>query len=215
MTHNNNSRHINLYHICTWQPASRCGNCELAGKLKCRLSLAAQIRFIGLFLIPAAPAIAGVILGGYGWYLFGWLGFALLNFTFWEARVLCSHCPFWAEERTVLRCLANSGVPKFYRFHPEPLNRLEKAQVILIFLILVGYPFPFLILGGQWELLAVTVVGVALFAWMISTHVCSQCVNFSCPVNRVPRKVRDGYLHRNPVIREAWEQTGYLLDERA
>jgi hypothetical protein len=39
------------------------------------------------------------------------------------------------------------------------------------------------------------------------------CIDFSCPVNAVPQSVVDAYLRRNPVMREAWEASGYRLGE--
>ena len=203
----------NPYSICTWQPVSECKNCTIAGNLKCRFNWGDQLHFVGIFLTFAIPAIIGVLLGGYGWYLLGWLLFAIVNFTFWEARVLCSHCPFYAEKASTLHCLANSGTPKVYQYHPEPMSKLEKVQLIVIFVILIGYPFPFLILGGQFILAVLAAWGAIMFFWTLYHTTCSKCVNFSCPLNRVPKPIVDTYLEKNSVMREAWERTGYKLGD--
>jgi hypothetical protein len=39
-------------------------------------------------------------------------------------------------------------------------------------------------------------------------------VNFSCPLNDVPKEVVDAYLERNPVMQRAWEESGYRLGEQ-
>jgi hypothetical protein len=38
-------------------------------------------------------------------------------------------------------------------------------------------------------------------------------VNFSCPLNVVPKEVVDEYLRRNPVMRRAWLAHGWHLEE--
>ena len=177
------------------------------------MNIKAQIAFIALFACFAVPAIIGMVLGGYGWFLSGWFIFMLLNFFIWEARVLCSHCPFWAEKGHVLHCLANSGVIKLFRFHPEPISRWEKMQFISIIIILIGYPFPFILAGAQYIIAGITLTGAILFAWAVYTHSCSRCINFSCVFNHVPGYVVDLYLDKNPVMKKAWEEAGYKAAE--
>jgi len=56
-------------------------------------------------------------------------------------------------------------------------------------------------------------VMAALFWVLIMFYAfCSQCVNFSCPLNIVPKSMVDEYLKRNPVMRDAWVKSGYRLD---
>ena len=43
-----------------------------------------------------------------------------------EIRVLCSHCPYYAEEGRILHCLANHGTIKLWKYHPEPMRFWEK-----------------------------------------------------------------------------------------
>ncbi|MDA3917214.1 MAG: hypothetical protein PF690_09600 [Deltaproteobacteria bacterium] len=38
----------------------------------------------------------------------------------------------------------------------------------------------------------------------LSTFLCSQCMNFACPMNRVKDEVRRDFLKRNPIIAKAW-----------
>jgi hypothetical protein len=91
------------------------------------------------------------------------------------------------------------------------MRRAEKTQIIIIFIILVGYPFPFLILGGQFIFAGLAAWGILMFFWTLQKYTCSRCVNFSCPLNRVPKAVVDKYLEKNPVMKEAWERSGYKL----
>jgi hypothetical protein len=197
--------------LCTWRPISDCQDCGLAADLMCRFERGDLIGFLLAFLPFGAAVIAGMMMGGFGWYLVGWVVFLFFFFFVWEARVLCSHCPYWAGEGRVLRCHANYGVIKLWRYRPEPMSRSEKIQSMIGFAILGGFPFPFLLLGGQYVLALVAFLSGLSFAFNLRKHGCTRCVNFSCPINAVPKEVVDQYLRRNPIMRAAWESSGYRL----
>jgi hypothetical protein len=203
----------NPYDICTWRPVSACEGCPLGARLKCRFRAGDLLHFLALFGGFAIPAVVGVIRGGYGWYLLGWLGFGLFFFELWEIRILCSHCPYYAEQGHTLHCIANYGSLKVWKYHPEPMSRSEKIQIWIGFAILAGYPFPFLLLGGEVLLALLALWGVGLFFWTLRKYTCAQCVNFSCPLNAVPKEIVDEYLRRNPTMRQAWEAHGWRLEE--
>jgi hypothetical protein len=44
-------------------------------------------------------------------------------------------------------------------------------------------------------------------------YTCSKCVNFSCLLNRVPKEVVHEYLKHNPVIRKAWGESGWEMED--
>jgi len=198
----------NPHTICTWQPASECAGCPLGERLKCRFDRGDLLHFLGLAVGFALPAIIGVMRGGYGWYLLGWAAFCLVFFELWEIRILCSHCPYYAEEGPVLHCIANYGSLKLWKYHPKPMSTWEKMQLFIGFAILVGYPFPFLILGRQYALAGVALWAGVMGFWTLHKYTCSQCVNFSCPLNSVPREIVDAYLERNPTMKKGWEESG-------
>ena len=72
-------------------------------------------------------------------------------------------------------------------------------------------------LYGKVALLAIAgFEGVLILAFIalnycLNVYVCRKCVNFSCPWNRVEKTIVDEYLRQNPVMREAWEKTGYKI----
>jgi hypothetical protein len=164
-----------------------------------------------MFVTFAIPAFIGVIRGGYGWYLLGWVAFWLIFFELWEIRILCSHCPYYAECGKTLHCIANYGSLKVWDYHPEPMSASEKVQLWIGFAILCGYPFPFMLLGGQILWAIVALWGCVMFFWTLRKYTCSQCVNFSCPLNSVPKEIVDAYLARNPVMQQAWEERGWSI----
>ncbi|HEC23748.1 MAG TPA: hypothetical protein ENI95_12620 [Chloroflexi bacterium] len=200
----------NPYGLCTWQPASACNGCSLSDDLDCRFKWGDLGYFMATFMPVGIPGVIGMIRAGFGWYLLGWLGYALFFFTVWEARVLCSHCPYYAEAGAILHCHANHGTPKIWRYRPEPMSTAEKVQFLVGTAILLGFPFPFLILGGAFGMALIVAAGVVSFIWSLKRQLCSRCVNFSCPLNSVPEEIVDEYLRRNPVMREAWEKSGWV-----
>ena len=202
----------NPYDICTWDPNADCVNCHNEKLLNCRMNYRELIHFVLLTFNLFIPAVIGMVLGGYAIYLIGYAAFWVFFFGFFETRILCSHCPFYAERGFTLHCLANYGLPKFWKYHPEPMNLFEKVSLAIGIAILFGYPLPFLILGAQFVLLALTCYAGVLWLFVMQKGVCSKCVNFSCPLNRVPKKIVDNYLQRNPTMRQAWEAKGYKLD---
>ena len=207
------ARPNNPYDICTWRPEAECAGCSLDDYLKCRFHRRHLLHFLGTFLVFAVPALTGVIRSGYGGYLLGWVAFCLVFFELWEIRILCSHCPYYAERGTTLHCIANYGSLKVWDYHPEPMSRSEKIQLWIGFGILGGYPFPFMLLGGRTLWALVALVGLVLFFWALRRYTCSRCVNFSCPLNSVPQEIVDAYLARNPVMRQAWEDSGWTMGE--
>jgi len=55
-------------------------------------------------------------------------------------------------------------------------------------------------------------VSLASGVYGVRRTACNRCLNFSCPMNVVPKPAVDGYLPRNPEMRSAWEESGYQLD---
>jgi hypothetical protein len=54
-----------------------------------------------------------------------------------------------------------------------------------------------------------SIIGGNVFFFGLITRICISCVNFSCPLNRVPKRLVGMYLKRNPIMKEAWENKGY------
>jgi hypothetical protein len=199
--------------LCTHRAAEECAGCDVSGDLMCRFETGDLASFLLGFLPFGIAVVAGMIRGGYGWWLLGWLAIWLLFFFVLEGRMLCSHCPYWAEESRVLHCHANYGVIKLWKFRPGPMSRLEKVLFGAGAAVFGFYPVVFLILGGQWLLLVIALTAIASSGLNLRKNVCVRCINFSCPANAVPKSLVDAYLLRNPVMRRAWEANGYALGE--
>ena len=183
--------------FCTNQPEMFCGNCSLSNNLMCRYDRRDTLHFFVLILPFFVASIGGMIKAGYGWWLFGWLAYMLFFFFVWEARVLCSHCPYWAEDSRILHCHANYGVIKIWRFHPEPMSKSERIQFIIGVSIFLIYPLVFCILGGQYLIAGIGFASAINFGYLLYRNICSRCVNFSCPLNNVPSELIKAYQEQN------------------
>lgn len=180
-----------------------CDNCTLSETLHCHFTLKDLIHFI----LIASPSF---LLGGAGiyhksgWWLFPWLIIIIGYFGFIEIRVMCSHCPHYAEEGSSLKCWANYGSPKIWKYRPGPMTFWEKVIFFAGFVLVWGYPLFFLISDFHLFLLIVYLITVASFFTTLRMFLCSQCMNFACPLNTVKNEVRKDFFERNPKIDKAW-----------
>ncbi|MGC9516721.1 MAG: hypothetical protein ACP5C3_03370 [Methanomicrobiales archaeon] len=178
--------------------------------------------------------LLGTLLIGYltsmWWPLIAYIAFYPIFLGIFEIRFLCSHCPYYSEEGNVLHCLANHGSLKIWKYQPGPMNSVERGLMYLTFAIILvimpgaiyGYLL-WIILANLFlygNLVLIMVVGLAIITiaaelgWLfvMYNYLCSKCVNFSCPFNRVSKKRVDEYLKKNKVMRQAWKDSGYKID---
>jgi len=220
----------NPYHLCTLDPNSACETCENNTVLDCKLNRKQTmvtttliysfiiVSLLGLYIVCSITQL---------WLLFIVFGvFVPLFFLLIEPRITCSHCPYYAEKRVRFNCPGNMLTPKLWKYHPEPMNKYEQAGTLVGFILFGAYPI-FLELYGIWVLygegltitdlqllellvilLATIVLISALYAVFLFVY-CKKCVNFSCQFNKVPKAVAHRYIKANPVMKEAWEKSGY------
>jgi hypothetical protein len=188
--------------------AAACEGCPLQSRLQCHFSGRELVRFFGIAFPP-------FILGGIGiarvnaWLLLPWIGLAIAYFGFVEIRVMCSHCPHYAEPGSkALQCWANYGSPKLWKYRPGPMTRGEKLVFFAGLVVIAGYPLAFLVGTAQWALLAIFGVTVAVMGTLMGRLMCAHCMNFACPFNGVDRTTRAAFFARNPVVAQAWKGEG-------
>ena len=180
-----------------------CDNCTVNSGLHCHFTLKDLIHFYVIVAPSFLLGGAGIYHVG-GWWLIPWLIIVIGFFGFVEIRVLCSHCPHYAEEGSSLKCWANYGSPKIWKYRPGPMTFLEKAVFFAGFALVWGYPLIFLVADFQLFLLIVYPLTVAGFFMTLRTFLCSQCMNFACPLNTVKDEVRRDFFERNPDVAKAW-----------
>ena len=181
-----------------------CDECVIKGKIHCHFRLKDWIHFLMIAFPPFLLGGAGIN-NADSWLLVPWILFVIAFFGFIEIRVMCSHCPHYAEALTSLKCWANYGSPKLWKYRPGRMSLIEKTVFFSGFAIVWGYPLLFLILGKQLFLLLVYSMTTIGFFLTLINFMCSQCMNFACPLNNVDEKVRNQFFDKNPGVAEAWE----------
>jgi len=187
--------------------SANCDGCPVAKDVHCHFTS----RDLTAFLFLVLP---GFSVGGAGvyrinpWWLLPWAIIAFGFFGFVEIRVMCSHCPHYAEPGKCLQCWANYGSPRLWKYRPGPMVAAEKAVFIAGLVLVFGYPLIFLLIGLQWLLLAIYILTVVGFFMTLRRSYCSQCMNFACPFNIVEGGVRAEFFKRNQTIAQAWGKTG-------
>jgi len=219
---------------CTFRDEAQSGECGLNNSLGCRYSKR-DFWFFTLNQIPLAiMALFSLVymglLAGSWWALIIYVIVALSFFGLGlETRVLCSHCPYWTNDGKLLNCWAYSNTYKLWRYRPEPMNTLEKAILVSLFTFLSIFPvimtsygiwlvtassssINLFMLLGVIGITAGTLLAGMQFFYILQSHFCCRCVNFSCPLNRVSAEIIKAFLDRNPVMKEAFEKSGYKLN---
>ena len=206
----------NPHGLCTWEGTKHCDGCGLNGRLHCHLDKKYAIMFGIPFFAFAVAALSGIIMVGFPANvitLAAWFGYMIFFFVAWEPRMLCSHCPFYAEGNTnTLHCSINYGFRKTAKYNPYPLTRSEKAQFVIGANIMLAIPLIVLAWGQQWLALVFSIAGIVTWYIVLQTKICVDCVNFSCPFNKVDKETRDAFLKRNPVMLDAWKERGYEIN---
>ena len=182
-----------------------CDDCAIENNLHCHFRLRDLIHFLLIAFPPFLLGGAGIY-HVTGWWLIPWIIFIIAFFGFIEIRVMCSHCPHYAESVTSLKCWANYGSPKLWKYRPGPMTIIEKIIFFIGFAVVWGYPLLFLILYRQFFLLIVYLLTTGGFFMTLKIFMCSQCMNFACPLNSVDKKIRNQFFDKNPSVAKAWRK---------
>ena len=181
-----------------------CEDCAVRETVHCHFRPRDLIHFWCIVLPGFLVGGAGVYHVS-GWFLGLWIALIIGYFGFLEIRVMCSHCPHYAEPGNTLKCWANYGSPKLWKYRPVPMTFMEKLLFLGGFALIWGYPLVFLVMSKQWFLLIVYATSTAGFFMTLKLFLCSQCMNFACPLNSVNQDIRQEFLKRNPVVARGWE----------
>ncbi len=183
-----------------------CSNCNVKTAVFCHFNIKLLIRF----LIIAVPCfiIAGIGICQLNYILMiPWIAFILLYFGLIEIRVMCSHCPHYAEPGTkTLTCWANYGSPKIWRYRPGPMSLSEKIVFFSGIVMIAMHPIIIMIITKQIIILSVFVLYIMIGCFLIHNYMCKKCMNIACPFNSISSETRDKFLKHNSIIREAWNK---------
>lgn len=177
--------------------SEKCDGCAARDGLTCHFGAKHLLRFFAIVFPPIIAAGIGIASMN-PWLLAPWIGFFLFFFGFAEIRALCSHCPHYAETETrTLRCWANYGSPKIWKYRPGPMTVGDRAVFFGGAFFILAYPTVFIILGSRWIQLGVFAALVVLAAVAMSATMCSRCINLACPFNKVNGATKERFIELN------------------
>lgn len=214
--------------ICLADDHANCDECELNGLVLCHFSKEFANKFLlGNIIYRAIATLIAIVAGaltGLWWIAPVYLITVLVTFLIIEPRLLCCHCPQYAKEGRLLKCWALQGMPKLWRYRPEPINSTEKMLMLLIggFIdlfpfIAVAVGFISIFTGGVaaafsnyifWLLIALTTMFTILvwyFDKFLRGGACKKCLNFSCAMNKTPDDIQKKFFQKSPTMRDAWK----------
>jgi len=183
-----------------------CQDCDVKNAVNCHFNKRQLTTFL-LFSLPI------MLLGSFGAYVYSiwavvvqWMLY-FVYFGFIEIRTMCSHCPHYGEPSIKsLKCWANYGAPKLWKYRPGPMSYWEKFVFLMGMATIVLFPLVMTILAASY-IIAGVYFAVVIFGYiMLETHLCNHCFNFACPLNRVKRDIRRKFRSKNPSIKDAWDK---------
>lgn len=183
--------------------ATSCVDCPVSAKVHCHFRLKELIHFL-LISFPGFIIGGAVIFAFNQWLIAMYITIIVGFFGFVEIRVMCSHCPHYAEKSSTLGCWANHGSPKLWKYRPGPMTTSEILVFFAGFVICWAFPLPFFFLTKAWLLLLLYILTNAAFFMTLKLFLCSKCMNFACPLNGVDPAARELFFQRNPSVAEHW-----------
>jgi hypothetical protein len=182
---------------------SSCEDCPLLDSLHCHFKGVDLAKFLTVVFPAFIIGCVGVYLSGI-WFFIPWIALILIYFGLIEIRVMCSHCPHYAETGSTLKCWANYGMPKLWRYRPGPMSGMEKVIFLAGLLLIFGYPLVLFGVISNWFLAVLYGLSMVGAYFYMRRSMCSQCMNFACPLNLVDEDRREAFFKRNPNIAVAW-----------
>lgn len=175
-----------------------CEDCEAGKTVICHFNLKLLMRFL-LFAIPSfIIAIIGILLNHW-LFLVPWVASVLLYFGLVEIRVMCSHCPHYAESETkTLKCWANYGSPKIWKYRPGPMSVAEKIVFFAGLIVVFFYPTVIMLISAQYILTAIYLVYTSAAFYLMKRFMCTRCMNFACPLNATDKNAEESFKRNNP-----------------
>ena len=191
-------------HTCS---SESCEGCDVATKLVCHYN----IKQLLLFFVLAIPVFLseGYLTYQFNLFVFiGWIVFIMAFFGLIEIRVMCSHCPHYAEpDLTSLKCWANYGSPKLWKYRPGPMSLMETIIFYSGFVIILVVPIILGLLQALYIISAVAFAILILWKIMLKKYYCSRCINFACPLNNTQSSAKTAFFNKNPIVKKAYEES--------
>jgi len=168
----------------------KCDHCSVREGLTCHFRAGHLFRFYAMVLPSFILAAAGLLQSSQFAQLI-WVAILVLFFIFVEIRVLCSHCPHYAEASPMLLCWANYGIPKLWKYRPGLMSLIEKIIFFTGLISVWGFPFLIMALEKLWLLLFFYSLATAMFFILLGIIQCRHCIHLACPLNQVSGSIKN------------------------
>lgn len=99
-------------------------------------------------------------------------------------RFFCTHCPHYAREGKLLKCMFFWGFPKFFKPDPGRMSILHKLASFAAAGVVVFFPLYWL--SRQPGLFVIYFLSLLVLFATIRRNECPRCVYKDCPLNRAP-----------------------------
>ena len=167
-----------------------CTDCPIRDEIHCHFNGRDLVHFL-LAMFPSFLIGGVALVRTSGWLMLGgWILFILLFFGIIEIRVLCSHCPHYAEPGNHLQCWANYGSPRLWKYQPGPMSMLEQMILIVGLIGIFIFPDFLLLINRHWGILLLHLISIAAAFSYMQGSMCNKCINLTCPLNRTSDQVR-------------------------
>jgi hypothetical protein len=214
---------------CTLRHDKDCSGCSFQASQSCqrgnRSRMAVFWVALPVFVATSFGSLTASALATGAWWP------VPLHLLFWifyygavELLLHCPHCPYWNDTDERITCLLHNRLPKpggaffnkLLRYNPAPYSRKEQLGLMSCNIYSLFFPLVIAAHGlhaayGSSKLLGIVIatsvyiVAACWFVFRMRSSFCTQCLNFSCPMNTQPEiRVRD-YLDKNPVLKQVWE----------
>lgn len=181
-----------------------CNQCEVRGSLQCHF----HWRDLGLFYSAVAPSLLLGVWGVYQFraaFLLPWLAILVAFFGLIEEAVLCAHCPMYDESGRFLKCWANFGAPKIWKYRPGPMSTGETRVLYLGLFVVWGIPLVLFVISLQIVPAILFLAATVGFFMIVKRRFCPKCINLACPFNAMSEDDRAVFLDNNQELKDAFE----------
>ena len=135
--------------------------------------------------------------------------FLPIFFVLFRPLVQCSHCPYYKEKKFL------EPLPKIWKFNLRPMNKYESISYLVGLGFFLMFPLTAQFIGlsfmissvnitSNWKIILFSIIIFCTFVldlfFIINlyTKLCTHCIHFSCPMNRVSEEIVREFLEIHP-----------------
>lgn len=187
-------------------------NCD-SEHLNCNWNRKMLVRYLAYFspymILSSISLILLRIWTGRSSFIIAYSVFLPIFFILIRPLLQCSHCLYYREKKFI------EPIPKIWRFNFRSMNNFEKIIYLIGLSFFQIFPLSAQTVGliflsnnfdtaTKWKLIVFAIIVFLTFALNLSfiinlsTKLCTRCIHFSCPMNKVPEDIKNKFHQSNP-----------------